>query len=132
MTPFGLRCLIVYMAIMSALMADVIGFRQVVALRVSFQPDESPGTTGAGTFLVASETNSCGDYTIDPPPHDRDYFETQLVAVDHYFRSVSYNQFGLDLDTVNVFPIRKAVINWTKQWIIIIPMAARMNFLKNA
>lgn len=108
MTPFGLRCLIVYMAIMSALMADVIGFRQVVALRVSFQPDESPGTTGAGTFLVASETNSCGDYTIDPPPHDRDYFEAQLVAVDHYFRSVSYNQFGLDLDTVNVFPMESS------------------------
>ena len=107
MTRFGLRCLIVYLGVVSALMGDVLGYRKVVALRVSFQPDESPGTTGSGTFLFESETNSCGDYTIDPAPHDREYFESQLVAVDHYFRSVSYNRFGLDLDTVNVFPLER-------------------------
>lgn len=107
MTRFGIRCLMVYLGLVSAIMADVGGYRKVVALRVSFQPDDSPGTTGSGNFLLESETNACGDYTIDPLPHDREYFEAQLEAVNNYFRSVSNDQFGLDLDTVNVFPIER-------------------------
>jgi len=86
------------------LTAQVKGFEKIALIRVSFQPDSSPGTTGDGTFLLSSGVAPCGRYTIDPPPHDRDYFLSQLKAVDHYFRSVSYGQFGLDLDQSQVFP----------------------------
>ena len=44
-------------------------------------------------------------YTIDPVPHDRSYFESQLLAVSNYFKSVSYNKFGIDMDNSMVYPI---------------------------
>ena len=40
----------------------------------------------------------CDNYTVDPPPHDKSYFESQLKAVDNYYRSVSNGQFGIDLE----------------------------------
>jgi len=66
--------------------------------------DETPGTTGNGSFLLNAVIDTCGRYTIDPVPHDRSYFESQLVAVNNYYRSVSYGKFGLDLDQSTVFP----------------------------
>ena len=66
--------------------------------------DETPGTTGNGSFLLNAVIDTCGRYTIDPVPHDRAYFESQLVAVNNYYRSVSYGKFGLDLDQSTVFP----------------------------
>ncbi|MFQ6611994.1 MAG: hypothetical protein ACE5D2_02680, partial [Fidelibacterota bacterium] len=86
------------------LSADVIGFQKVAIIRVTFQKDLSPGTTGDGSFLLSEITSPCGKYTIDPPPHDKAYFQSQLKAVDHYFRAVSYNQFGIDLDNSRIFP----------------------------
>jgi len=82
----------------------VTGFRKIAAIRVSFQPDDSQGTTGDGTFLLAQNTVSCGNYTIDRSPHDKSYFESQLQAVDSYFRNVSNGHYGIDLDSSQVFP----------------------------
>lgn len=84
--------------------AEVSGYLKIAAIRVSFQKDNSPGTSGDGSFLMEQVTTSCGAYTIDPPPHNNDYFRSQLKAVDHYFRSVSYEKFGLDLDRSAIFP----------------------------
>ena len=82
----------------------VTGFRKIAAIRISFQPDDSQGTTGDGTFLLAQNTVSCGNYTIDRSPHDKSYFESQLQAVDSYFRNVSNGHYGIDLDSSQVFP----------------------------
>ena len=82
----------------------VTGFRKIAVIRVSFQPDDSQGTTGDGTFLLAQNTVSCGNYTIDRSPHDKSYFESQLQAVDSYFRNVSNGHYGIDLDSSQVFP----------------------------
>ena len=82
----------------------ITGFRKIAAIRVSFQPDSSQGTTGDGTFLLAQNTVSCGNYTIDRSPHDKSYFESQLQAVDSYFRNVSNGHYGIDLDSSQVFP----------------------------
>ena len=82
----------------------ITGFRKIAAIRVSFQPDDSQGTTGDGTFLLAQNTVSCGNYTIDRSPHDKSYFESQLQAVDSYFRNVSNGHYGIDLDSSQVFP----------------------------
>ena len=84
--------------------AGINGSVRIAAIRVSFMADETPGTTGNGSFLLNAVIDTCGRYTIDPVPHDRSYFESQLVAVNNYYRSVSYGKFGLDLDQSTVFP----------------------------
>jgi len=84
--------------------AGINGSVRIAAIRVSFLEDDSPGTTGNGSFLLNAPIDTCGRYTIDPVPHDRSYFESQLVAVNNYYRSVSYGKFGLDLDQSIVFP----------------------------
>ena len=84
--------------------AGINGSVRIAAIRVSFMADETPGTTGNGSFLLNAVIDTCGKYTIDPVPHDRSYFESQLVAVNNYYRSVSYGKFGLDLDQSTVFP----------------------------
>jgi hypothetical protein len=71
---------------------------------VEFIPDEYVGTSGDGTFLLADFENVCSIYTIDPPPHDKSYFESQLTALDSYFRSVSKGHFGIDLNNSAVYP----------------------------
>ena len=88
----------------SLLAGDVTGDLRICALRISFLSDEDESTTGSGQFLLESEGIDCDDYTIDPAPHDRSYFESQLKAVDGYFNSVSYGKFGIDLDQSTVFP----------------------------
>ena len=82
---------------------DVIGQKKVICLRVEFQESESSGTSGNGQFLMNPDT-TCGNYIIDPPPHDKTYFQSQLEAVNNYFHSVSYQKFGIDLDQSNIFP----------------------------
>ncbi|MFQ6613890.1 MAG: hypothetical protein ACE5D1_03520, partial [Fidelibacterota bacterium] len=84
---------------------NITGDKIIYGIRVAFEPDDSPGTTGDGTFLKAAGFDTCGRYTLDPPPHDRNYFLSQFQAVNHYFRSVSYNHLGLDLEQSQVFPI---------------------------
>lgn len=103
-----ISCLIIGLSVLSA---EVRGELRIAALRVSFQADDSPGTSGKGTFLLES-ANVCSVYTIDPPPHDRAYFESQIKAVDHYFRSVSHGKFGLDTDNSTVYPENDTASYW--------------------
>lgn len=58
---------------------------RVLAIRVEFQPDNVSTTTGNGTFDLSTPQST----VIDPPPHDRPYFEAQLLALSNYFRSAS-------------------------------------------
>ena len=77
---------------------------KILALRVDFIADMHGGTTGNGKFLLTNELNYCGNYTVDPPPHDKSYFQSQLKALDSYFRSVSNGNFGIDLEKSDIFP----------------------------
>ncbi|MDZ7266159.1 MAG: FG-GAP-like repeat-containing protein [candidate division KSB1 bacterium] len=58
---------------------------ELLALRVEFPRDASDQTTGNGGFMLAPDPNK----TIDPPPHNRAYFEAQLTALANYYKSVS-------------------------------------------
>ena len=58
-------------------------------LSLRFLVDEDFSSTGDGSFLMVSQEDQCLGYTIDPPPHNRSYFEAHLKAIDNYFRSVS-------------------------------------------
>ncbi len=77
---------------------------KILALRVDFTVDNHEGTTGNGKFLLSNQASDCGNYTVDPPPHDNSYFKSQFKALDNYFRSVSNGQFGIDLEHSDIFP----------------------------
>ena len=85
--------------------AEISGNIRVCALMVSFQEDDKESTTGNGKFLSEIEGTDCEFYHVDPPPHDRAYFFSQLKAVNNYFQSVSYGNFGIDLVQSNIYPL---------------------------
>ena len=102
-----IRMLLILAAVVTIVLPSTnkaVGFVKVAAIRVSFIVDDNPGTTGDGSFLYSAPIDTCGKYTIDPVPHNRSYFESQLRAVSNYFTSVSYNNFGIDMDNSMVFP----------------------------
>ena len=57
------------------------------SIRIEFQQEENILTTGEGRFML--NDSGVTPYTIDPPPHDRSYFQDQIVAVDNYFIAAS-------------------------------------------
>ena len=91
--------------LLSVTSADINGDLRVCALMVEFQEDNKESTTGTGKFLNSIEGIDCEVYHIDPPPHDRSYFYSQLKAVNNYFQSVSYGQFGIDLVQSSIYPL---------------------------
>ena len=72
-------------------------------IRISFQEDSTNSTTGNGQFLLTNEGVDCGSYTIDSPPHDYNYFSSQLYSVNQYFENVSYGKFGIDLEQSSIY-----------------------------
>ena len=74
------------------------------AIRVSFPLENDESTTGDGQFLNTARGINCFEYTIDKPPHNRSYFESQIKAVSSYFDSVSYGTFKVDLENSDIFP----------------------------
>jgi len=86
------------------LSAEVSGFIKIAAIRVEFQEDESPGTSGNGLFLTLPGESFCSDYTIDGPPHDKNYFKSQLKAVHNYYSQVSFEKFGINISESALFP----------------------------
>ncbi len=64
---------------------------RILAIRVAFQTDDDPRTTGDGCFDLTSPSEPM----IDPPPHDGTYFEHQLTALSNYYQSVSNGKLVL-------------------------------------
>lgn len=78
----------------------------MVVLRVAFQPDDSPATTGDGSFVMQDTVDlDCVQWSLDPPPHGRTYFEDHLVALDRYWQEVSGGDVQIDFDGSDVFPM---------------------------
>ncbi len=71
----------------------------IAALRIEFAPDNTPLTTGDGTFAVDSITTET--FAVDPAPHNKRYFSDQLVAADNYFNNVTNGSVRI---TGTVFP----------------------------
>jgi len=118
----------------SLLFSEISGDLSVCALRISFQVDNDESTTGNGQYLLESNGIDCDRYTIDPVPHDRSYFESQLKAVDGYFNDVSYGKFGIDLALSSVYPIEDdstySLSNTMNYSILTIKMRFKMNALQ--
>ena len=73
---------------------------RICALRVEFQPDENELTTGNGLLMLDSLTTD--PYAIDPAPHNRLYFQDQILAAANYFQNVSKGNLLVSGD---VFPV---------------------------
>jgi len=57
----------------------------ILALRVEFKEDDDPKTTGNGKFDLSENS----DIELDPPPHDKLYFEDHLEALKRYYETLS-------------------------------------------
>ena len=97
--------IILFSCFLSIIKSEISGELKICALMVSFQVDDKESTTGDGRFLDEIEGIDCGNYHIDPPPHDRSYFSSQLKSVHNYFQSVSYDRFGIDLSESQIYPL---------------------------
>ena len=73
----------------------------ICVLRVEFQEDNDPLTSGNGLFMIDSVTTDPN--AIDPAPHDRTYFNDQLNAAANYYKSVTQNRFIIK---GTVFPLQ--------------------------
>lgn len=71
---------------------------RILALRVEFQEDNVATTTGNGLF----DLSSTSEYIIDRPPHNRAYFQYQMIALANYFNRVSNGHVQLSSD---VYPL---------------------------
>ncbi|GAB4374182.1 MAG: hypothetical protein Kow0042_18580 [Calditrichia bacterium] len=69
--------------------ANIPDTLNVLAIRVEFQEDDNPNTTGNGKFDLTSPTPA---YQVDPPPHNRSYFEDHLLFLRNYFQKISGNR----------------------------------------
>ncbi|RKY88115.1 hypothetical protein DRQ09_03385 [candidate division KSB1 bacterium] len=74
-----------------------IKYVNILAIRVEFIEDNIETTNGNGKFNL-SDTSSA---TIDPPPHNKLYFEDHLEALKRYFYKVSGGKVIIGYD---VFP----------------------------
>ncbi|HED11647.1 MAG TPA: T9SS type A sorting domain-containing protein [Caldithrix abyssi] len=63
---------------------------RIAVLRVQFQEDNNSLTTGNGRFMI--DTVTTRPFAIDPAPHNRTYFNDQIIAADNYFNAVSSGQ----------------------------------------
>lgn len=58
---------------------------RVLAIRAEFVEDNDRETTGNGKFDLSNESS----YFLNAPPHNRTYFQNQLLAMTNYFKTVS-------------------------------------------
>ncbi len=75
----------------SRILAGEVTTLKVLAIRVEFVEDNRKTTTGTGKFDLSRPKK----ILIDPPPHNRTYFEAQLQAAANYYKSVSKGKLFL-------------------------------------
>ncbi len=100
---------IVLLPVLLSLIGFATGFAQapslpdtlhLLALRAEFLADDLATTTGNGKFDLSATSS----YAVDRPPHNRTYFQHQLLALHNYFNRVSQGRVNLKAD---VFPLEQ-------------------------
>jgi M6 family metalloprotease-like protein len=82
----------------TAARADEPDTVRILLLRVDFREDTAEEkTTGNGRFALEADT-TVGVSPIDPPPHDRRYFEAHMEALRRYYSVVSGGSLHLAWD----------------------------------
>jgi M6 family metalloprotease-like protein len=70
---------------------------RLLGIRAEFRTDSVSTTTGTGRFDLSSSAST----GIDPPPHNRSYFQAQLLALANYYSVASGGRLVLQAE---VFP----------------------------
>lgn len=76
-----------------------VNSNKLLVLMVDFVEDNDPNTTGNGKFQTEVDPGYL--ISIDSPPRNRQFYETQMEALKYYYRAASFESFQLDY---NVFP----------------------------
>lgn len=88
-------------AVLPAAVQGVANVR-VLALRVQFKKEtvDDLKTTGNGHFMLVPQDDPYADEgrTLDPLPHNRTYFEDQMLALRNYFLDASDSNLTIDYD----------------------------------
>jgi hypothetical protein len=83
---------------------------RICALRVAFQPDDDPVTTGDGQFLTSASL-PCDNFPIvDPAPHNNTYFKNHLKALANFYRHASRGKVVIDTLQSVVFPLDNSAV----------------------
>jgi hypothetical protein len=83
---------------------------RICALRVAFQLDVNPATTGDGQFLMTASL-PCDDFPIvDPAPHNNTYFKDHIKALANFYRHASRGKVVIDTVQSAVFPLDKSTV----------------------
>jgi len=88
---------VLYLTILTAFGQEKIRNFNILAIRVEFIEDDIETTNGNGKFDL-SDTSSA---LVDPPPHNRLYFEDHLEALKRYYYKISGGKVIINYD---VFP----------------------------
>ena len=77
---------------------DNANFNHLLVILVDFAMEETddPNTTGNGTFQLEPDPEYI--YSVGAPPHNREYFETNLEALKYYYLAVSAGAYELSYD----------------------------------
>ncbi|MDP8207459.1 MAG: T9SS type A sorting domain-containing protein [Candidatus Electryonea clarkiae] len=68
----------------------------IIAIRVDFLPDTLATTTGTGSFFYElPDSIEPEEWQIDPPPHDKQYFKDQILALHNYFKRFSRGKLNI-------------------------------------
>ena len=86
----------------------------IIAIMVEFpvESEDDPLTSGNGRFLESQDINFINydnllrcdpnsHFLLDPPPHNKDYFESQIKAVQNYFSSISNGEINFDYSVID-------------------------------
>ena len=81
----------------------------LIGVMVDFKEDDNPLTSGNGKFLNEldvgfiddSDIPRCSKQILDPPPHNANYFLSQLKAVKNYYYSISNGTIDLEIDMID-------------------------------
>ena len=78
----------------------------LIGIMVDFKEDDNSLTSGNGKFLEEldvgfiddNDISRCSKQILDPPPHNTDYFLSQLKAVKNYYHSIDIE---LEIDMID-------------------------------
>ena len=81
--------------------------------------EDDLNTTGNGHFLmenIIDVDDRCNGFIVDRPPHNKDYFYSQLLSVSNYFNNVSNGQQKFETLTVldQVYELQNSMAHYSQ------------------
>lgn len=77
-----------------------VTFENLLVLRVDFQIDDNPQTTGNGKFDLRDSSEY--PISVGAPPHDRQFFHETFKSLAYYYKAASLDNYNLDYD---IYPL---------------------------